>query len=109
MSGFAAESEASESDETTDEDAALTELANVSKVVFSSTLQTPPQRAPPQEMSRWSGERPRRESNPRIRALQAAEVASEGHIPPHYAPFRRTAGAGEVGPLLQNCYTLGPW
>jgi dihydrofolate reductase len=41
MSGFAAESEASESDETTDEDAALTELASVSKVVFSSTLQAP--------------------------------------------------------------------
>jgi dihydrofolate reductase len=41
MSGFAAESEASESDETTDEDAALAELASVSKVVFSSTLQAP--------------------------------------------------------------------
>ena len=41
MSGFAAESEASESDETTDEDATLAELASVSKVVFSSTLQAP--------------------------------------------------------------------
>jgi dihydrofolate reductase len=41
MSGFAAESEASESDEATDEDAALAELASVSKVVFSSTLQAP--------------------------------------------------------------------
>lgn len=41
MSGFAAESEASESDETTDEDAAFAELARASKVVFSSTLQAP--------------------------------------------------------------------
>lgn len=41
MSGFAAESEASGSGETTHEDAALTELANASKVVFSSTLQAP--------------------------------------------------------------------
>jgi dihydrofolate reductase len=41
MSGFAADSEASESDETTDEDDTLTELASVSKVVFSSTLQDP--------------------------------------------------------------------
>jgi dihydrofolate reductase len=41
MSGFAADSEASESDEATDEDAAMAELASVSKVVFSSTLQAP--------------------------------------------------------------------
>ena len=42
MSGFAAESEASESDEPmTDEDAAMAELAKASKVVFSSTLQAP--------------------------------------------------------------------
>jgi dihydrofolate reductase len=42
MSGFAAESEASRSDETmTDEDAAIAELARASKVVFSSTLQPP--------------------------------------------------------------------
>lgn len=42
MSGFAAEAEASASDETvTDEDAATAELARASKVVFSSTLQPP--------------------------------------------------------------------
>jgi dihydrofolate reductase len=42
MSGFAAESERSETDETpTDEDAAMAELARASKVVFSSTLQPP--------------------------------------------------------------------
>jgi dihydrofolate reductase len=41
MSGFAAESEASESDEATDEDAAMAELTSASKVVFSSTLQAP--------------------------------------------------------------------
>ena len=41
MSGFATESEASESEETTDEDATLAELANMPKVVFSSTLGAP--------------------------------------------------------------------
>ena len=42
MSGFAAESEASEPDETmTDEDATITELARASKVVFSSILRAP--------------------------------------------------------------------
>ena len=41
MYGFAAESAASDSDETTDEDAATAELTNASKVVFSSTLQDP--------------------------------------------------------------------
>src|ERR687883_1331139 len=42
MSGFAAESEASASVETTtDEGAAMAELARASKVVFSSTLQAP--------------------------------------------------------------------
>jgi dihydrofolate reductase len=41
MSGFATESESSESDESTDEDATLAELANMPKVVFSSTLQDP--------------------------------------------------------------------
>jgi dihydrofolate reductase len=42
MSGFATESEPSETDETrTDEDAAIAELARASKVVFSSTLQPP--------------------------------------------------------------------
>ena len=41
MSGFAAESAASEPGETTDEDAAIAELTNASKVVFSSTLRTP--------------------------------------------------------------------
>jgi dihydrofolate reductase len=41
MYGFAAESAASDSDETTDEDATLAELADVPKVVFSSTLQAP--------------------------------------------------------------------
>ena len=41
MSGFAAESDASESGETTDEDASMSELSKAPKVVFSSTLQTP--------------------------------------------------------------------
>jgi dihydrofolate reductase len=41
MYGFAAQSEASGSDLTADEDAATTELTNASKVVFSSTLQDP--------------------------------------------------------------------
>jgi dihydrofolate reductase len=42
MSGFAAESETSETDEfSTDEDATFSELAKASKVVFSSTLQPP--------------------------------------------------------------------
>jgi dihydrofolate reductase len=41
MFGFATESEASDSDETTDEDATLAELANLPKVVFSSTLEAP--------------------------------------------------------------------
>jgi dihydrofolate reductase len=42
MSGFAAESDRSESDEAlTDEDAASAELTNAYKVVFSSTLQPP--------------------------------------------------------------------
>jgi len=42
MSGFAAQSEASESAELTDDEAAATdELARVSKVVFSSTLEPP--------------------------------------------------------------------
>lgn len=41
MHGFVAESEASESDLTADEDAATAELTNASKVVFSSTLQGP--------------------------------------------------------------------
>lgn len=41
MSGFADESEASASKETTDEDASIAELANASKVVFSTTLQSP--------------------------------------------------------------------
>jgi dihydrofolate reductase len=43
MSGFAAQSEASESDQplTDEEDAATAELARVSKVVFSSTLDAP--------------------------------------------------------------------
>lgn len=41
MSGFANGSEASGSEEMTDEDAAISELANASKVVFSSTLQPP--------------------------------------------------------------------
>ena len=42
MAGFAAESVASESDDTmTEEDAATAELARASKVVFSSTLQAP--------------------------------------------------------------------
>lgn len=41
MSGFAHGSEASGAEQTTDEDAAISELANASKVVFSSTLQPP--------------------------------------------------------------------
>lgn len=41
MYGFVAESEASESAETTEEDAATAELTNATKVVFSSTLQDP--------------------------------------------------------------------
>jgi dihydrofolate reductase len=41
MSGFATESEASESEQTSDEDAAFAELARASKVVFSATLQPP--------------------------------------------------------------------
>ena len=41
MSGFATESKASQWEETTDEDAAIAELASASKVVFSSTLQAP--------------------------------------------------------------------
>src|SRR5687767_10924659 len=41
MHGFASQSAASESDEPTDEDAAMAELSNASKVVFSSTLQAP--------------------------------------------------------------------
>ena len=41
MYGFVAESEASESDLTADEDTATAELTNASKVVFSSTLQDP--------------------------------------------------------------------
>jgi dihydrofolate reductase len=42
MSGFAAESESSETDETpTGDDAGMAELASASKVVFSSTLQPP--------------------------------------------------------------------
>jgi dihydrofolate reductase len=41
MSGFAAESGSSGSEESADEDAVLTELADASKVVFSSTLQSP--------------------------------------------------------------------
>src|SRR5215510_3776063 len=42
MSGFAAESEPSETDEaSTDEGASLAELTNASKVAFSSTLQPP--------------------------------------------------------------------
>jgi dihydrofolate reductase len=41
MSGFATESEASESDETTDEDASISELGKLPKVVFSSTLKEP--------------------------------------------------------------------
>jgi dihydrofolate reductase len=40
MSGFA-ESAPSESGETTDEDASISDLSKASKVVFSSTLQTP--------------------------------------------------------------------
>jgi dihydrofolate reductase len=41
MSGFADEFEASESGETTDENAAIAELASASKVVFSSTMEPP--------------------------------------------------------------------
>ena len=41
MYGFATQSAASESDETTNQDAGLAELANSPKVVFSSTLQEP--------------------------------------------------------------------
>jgi dihydrofolate reductase len=41
MSGFATEIDSRESAETTDEDAAISELSKASKVVFSSTLQTP--------------------------------------------------------------------
>jgi dihydrofolate reductase len=41
MSGFADEFAASEPEETTDENAAITELANASKVVFSSTMRPP--------------------------------------------------------------------
>ncbi len=41
MSGFATGSDASESEETTDEDASISELSEASKVVFSSTLQAP--------------------------------------------------------------------
>jgi dihydrofolate reductase len=41
MYGFATESEASEPDETTDEDDAMAELTRLPKVVFSSTLEAP--------------------------------------------------------------------
>ncbi len=41
MYGFASESEASESAEATDEDAAMAELTRAPKVVFSSTLEAP--------------------------------------------------------------------
>lgn len=41
MSGFATESEASESDHTTEEDASVAELGRLPKVVFSSTLKEP--------------------------------------------------------------------
>ena len=41
MSGFATGSEASESEQTTDEDASISELSEASKVVFSSTLEAP--------------------------------------------------------------------
>ncbi len=41
MYGFAGASEASESDQTTDEDAAMAELTRLPKVVFSSTLEAP--------------------------------------------------------------------
>jgi dihydrofolate reductase len=41
MSGFATASEASESDETTEEDASVAELGRLPKVVFSSTLKEP--------------------------------------------------------------------
>jgi dihydrofolate reductase len=41
MYGFATESEASESDETTNEDDAIAELTRLPKVVFSSTLEAP--------------------------------------------------------------------
>jgi dihydrofolate reductase len=41
MYGFARDSDESESDETTDEDAAMAELTRLPKVVFSSTLAAP--------------------------------------------------------------------
>jgi dihydrofolate reductase len=41
MAGFAAQSGAPESELTSDETASVNELANASKVVFSSTLQPP--------------------------------------------------------------------
>ncbi|MET0566747.1 MAG: dihydrofolate reductase family protein [Acidimicrobiia bacterium] len=41
MYGFASESEATESAETTNEDAAMAELTRAPKVVFSSTMETP--------------------------------------------------------------------
>jgi dihydrofolate reductase len=41
MYGFAAESEASESDETSNEDDAIAELTRLPKVVFSSSLEAP--------------------------------------------------------------------
>ncbi|HEU5113730.1 MAG TPA: dihydrofolate reductase family protein [Acidimicrobiia bacterium] len=41
MSGFAAEAEASESEEATEEEVTTAELSRVPKVVFSSTLQPP--------------------------------------------------------------------
>jgi dihydrofolate reductase len=41
MYGFATESAARETDEATDEDASFAELANMPKVVFSSTLKAP--------------------------------------------------------------------
>ena len=50
--------------------------------------------------------RPRRASNPQIRALQAAETPSEGHIRRHSASSRRPAEASGAGLLLQNCYTV---
>jgi dihydrofolate reductase len=41
MYGFASEAEASESDETSDEDTAMAELTGLRKVVFSSSLEAP--------------------------------------------------------------------
>jgi len=41
MSGFAATAEAAETEEATEEDASIAELASMPKVVFSSTLQPP--------------------------------------------------------------------